>query len=126
MGPCGPLAYAEALVTAVDEARAAAGVAPLLGCECLTAAALDQAASLLGSAELTPALASDLLTACSPATRAEQLLSRGAETPSGVVAQWLASEELRGRLLDPELLEDGVGCVLDRGELLCSFVLVGR
>lgn len=120
-----PLAYARALVTDTNTARATAGFLPLGVSECARAAAADRAQALTGDRKLTHASLVPVMETCGPSGSAAENLSRAAADPQAVVDAWLTSPGHRANLLDPTLTEVGVACLLDADRMLCSQVFLG-
>ncbi|MGV8965611.1 MAG: CAP domain-containing protein [Cellulomonas sp.] len=125
LSPTDPVAYAAMLASETAAVRLAAGQSALLGSECAQAAALKRAADLVGAPELTHAPLTGVIAECGSVSVAAENLSRAPATPSDIVAAWMGSSGHRANLLDPELTQIGVGCVLDSGEMLCSQVFLG-
>lgn len=125
LSPRDPVTYAGELFAQTNAVRADEGLPAVAESSCAQAAARQRAAALVGVAELTHAPLTGVITQCEPASTAAENLSRAAAEPADVVAAWLQSPGHRSNLLDPDLAELGVGCVLDGGEMLCSQVYLG-
>lgn len=123
--PSDPAAYAAELLAETNDAREANDLPDLAGSACAQAAALLRAAALVGSAELTHAPLTGVITGCAPSTTAAENLSRATAAPPEVLSAWMGSPGHRSNLLDPALTELGVGCVPDGAEMLCSQVYLG-
>ncbi len=126
LSPRDPDTYAEELFVRTNTARADDGLPAVVESTCARDAALRRADALVGAVELTHAPLDEVITQCAPASAAAENLSRAAAEPADVVAAWLQSPGHRSNLLDPDLADLGVGCVLDGGEMLCSQVYLGR
>ena len=120
-----PVAYAADLVVETNEARADEGLPALTVSDCATTEAADRAEDLTGGEELEHASLTPVIEACPPASSAAENLARAAATPHDVVDAWLASSGHRANLLDPDLDQVGIGCLLDDDEMLCSQVFLG-
>jgi uncharacterized protein YkwD len=120
-----PETYAAELVVATNAARAEEDLLPLTVSACAGTEALERASALRGGQELEHAPLTPVLEACAPASAAAENLARAAATPDDVVEAWLDSPGHRANLLDPDLAEVGIGCVVDGVEMLCSQVFVG-
>lgn len=120
-----PRTYAAELVDATNAARADEGLQALSVSECATTAATGRAEDLSGGAELEHAPLAPVIEACAPASTAAENLARAAASPQDVVEAWLDSPGHRANLLDPDLDEVGIGCLLDGDEMLCSQVFLG-
>lgn len=125
LSPRDPVTYAGELFDQTNAVRTDEGLPAVEQSACAQAAALDRADALVGAAELTHASLTGVITQCAPASAAAENLSRAAAEPADVVAAWLDSPGHRSNLLDPDLAELGVGCVLDGAEMLCSQVYLG-
>ncbi|WP_407344498.1 CAP domain-containing protein [Pengzhenrongella phosphoraccumulans] len=125
LGPRDPATFAGELFTRTNAVRADAGLPAVVASSCAQAAAAQRAEALVGAAELTHAPLTGVISDCAPSTTAAENLSRAAAEPADVMAAWMASPGHRSNLLDPDLTELGVGCVLDGGEMLCSQVYLG-
>jgi uncharacterized protein YkwD len=120
-----PAQYAAELVVETNDARAQEGLAALTVSSCATSQALDRAAALSGGKELEHAPLTPVAAACAPAALTAENLARAAATPHDVVAAWLGSSGHRANLLDPDLRQVGIGCLLDGEQMLCSQVFLG-
>ena len=125
LSPSDPATYAGELFAWTNAMRADEGVAAVVESSCAQVAALQRADALVGAAELTHASLTEVITQCAPESTAAENLSRAAAEPADVMAAWMQSSGHRSNLLDPELTELGVGCVLDGAEMLCSQVYLG-
>ena len=110
-----PQAYAAELVVETNAARADEGLPALTVSECATTEATERADDLSGGKELEHAPLTPVIEACAPAATAAENLARAAATPHDVVEAWLDSPGHRANLLDPDLDEVGIGCLLDGG-----------
>lgn len=120
-----PAAYAAELVAETNAVRADEGLALLDVSDCATDEAAERATALDGDLPLEHASLTPVLEACAPATTAAENLVRAAATPHDVVDAWLDSAGHRANLLDPDVQEVGIGCLLDGDEMLCSQVFLG-
>lgn len=120
-----PVAYAAELVVETNAARADEGLAALTVSDCAATEASARAEELTGGEELEHATLAPVIEACAPASTAAENLARAAATPHDVVDAWLASPGHRANLLDPDLDQVGIGCLLDGAEMLCSQVFLG-
>jgi uncharacterized protein YkwD len=120
-----PAAYAAELVVETNAARVDEGLTALTVSDCAAAEASGRAEDLAGGQELEHAPLTPVVEECPPATTAAENLARAAATPHDVVDAWLASPGHRANLLDPDLDQVGIGCLLDEGEMLCSQVFLG-
>ncbi|WP_162250303.1 CAP domain-containing protein [Cellulomonas sp. Root485] len=120
-----PQTYAADLVVETNAARADEGLPALTVSECATTEATERADDLSGGADLEHAGLTPVIEKCPPASTAAENLARAAATPHDVVAAWLDSPGHRANLLDPDLYQVGVGCMLDGDEMLCSQVFLG-
>jgi uncharacterized protein YkwD len=120
-----PAAYAAELVVETNAARVDEGLTALTVSECAATEAFVRAEDLAGGQELEHAPLTPVIEECPPATTAAENLARAAATPHDVVDAWLASPGHRANLLDPDLDQVGIGCLLDEGEMLCSQVFLG-
>ncbi|HET7474716.1 MAG TPA: CAP domain-containing protein, partial [Dermatophilaceae bacterium] len=93
--------------------------------QCAAAAARARAAQLVGTATLTHLPLAGVIARCPPAGTAAENLSRASVSPREVIDAWLGSPGHRANLLDPELKEIGVGCVVDDAAMLCSQIFLG-
>ena len=121
-----PGTYADAIVAETNRVRQQQGLDPLARSACATSQALDRATALLGRDELTHAPMDEVFDACPPYSAAAENLVDSAAGPDEVVAAWMDSPGHRANLLDPDLTEVGVGCVVHEDELLCSQVFLGQ
>jgi uncharacterized protein YkwD len=120
-----PQGYAAELVVETNAARAAEGLPALAVSDCAATEASARAEDLSGGDDLEHAPLTPVIEACPPATTAAENLARAAATPHDVVDAWLDSPGHRANLLDPDLDQVGIGCLLDEGEMLCSQVFLG-
>ena len=120
-----PREYAAQLVSETNAARADEDVPALVVSDCAAVEAGERAAALAGGKELAHAPMGPVLEGCAPSTVAAENLARAAATPHDVVEAWLGSPGHRANLLDPDLDQVGIGCLLDGGEMLCSQVFLG-
>ncbi|WP_315095709.1 CAP domain-containing protein [uncultured Cellulomonas sp.] len=120
-----PQAYAAELVAETNAAREAEDLEPLAVSECATDQAADRATALEGGKDLEHASLTPVIEACAPASSAAENLSRAGATAHDVVEAWLGSPGHRANLLDPELEQLGIGCLLDDEQMLCSQVFLG-
>ncbi len=121
-----PAAYAAELVAETNAVRVDEGLAALGVSQCATDEAAERATALDGDRPLEHAFLTPVLEACAPATAAAENLVRAAATPHDVVGAWLDSAGHRANLLDPDVQEVGIGCLLDGDEMLCSQVFLGK
>ena len=119
-----PAGYAAELVVETNAARADEGLPALALSDCAAAEAGERAAALAGGKELEHAPMTSVIADCAPASVAAENLARAAATPHDVVEAWLGSPGHRANLLDPELDQVGIGCLLDGEEMLCSQVFL--
>lgn len=120
-----PSTYAGDVVAATNSARADEGLAPLVASACAQDQALARAEGLTGDRPLEHAPLEPVMAACPPASQAAENLSRAAAGPQDVVDAWLDSPGHRANLLDPDLDQVGVACLLDGDRMLCSQVFLG-
>ncbi|KRD43095.1 hypothetical protein ASE38_02110 [Cellulomonas sp. Root930] len=120
-----PDSYAAELVIETNRARADDGLPALAVSDCAATEAMERAEDLTGGEELEHAPLTPVIETCAPATSAAENLARAAATPHDVVDAWLASPGHRANLLDPDLEQMGIGCLLDGDEMLCSQVFLG-
>ena len=123
--PADPGGYAVQLVQETDSVRDVRRLTRLSMSSCARSAALRRASELVGKTELVHAPLAGVITTCAPATTAAENLSRAAASPAAVVGAWMRSPGHRSNLLDPALTQIGVGCVVDRGTMLCSQIFLG-
>ncbi|KQR12071.1 CAP domain-containing protein [Cellulomonas sp. Leaf334] len=120
-----PVAYAAELVVGTNAARADEDLPALTVSQCATTEATVRAEGLTGGEELEHASLTPVIEACAPASTAAENLARAAASPHDVVDAWLDSPGHRANLLDPDLEQVGIGCLLDGDEMLCSQVFLG-
>lgn len=120
-----PRVYAAELVDETNAARADEGLPVLTVSECASSAASGRAQDLSGGGELEHAPLAPVIEECAPGASAAENLARAAASPQDVVEAWLDSPGHRANLLDPDLDEVGIACLLDGDEMLCSQVFLG-
>ena len=121
-----PSRYAAQLVDETNDARAEHDLPALAVSDCAAAAGGERAAALIGGEELEHAPMGSVIAQCTPYTVAAENLVRAAATPDDVVEAWLESPGHRANLLDRDLEQVGIGCLLDGDEMLCSQVFLGN
>lgn len=115
--------YARGLQVAADEARATAGVVPLAENQCAIDQARQRAGGLVGRS-LTHADLTPLMQACQVSFAGENL-ARSDRPADDVVNAWLDSAGHRANLLSDEFVAQGIACVPDGEDQVCSHVLLG-
>lgn len=115
--------YARGLQAAADQARLSAGVVALTESECAVEQAQQRAEDLVGRslshADLTP-----LMQACEVSFAGENL-ARSRSSGNEVVDAWLDSSGHRANLLNVEFVAQGLACVPDGENQVCSHVFLG-
>ena len=120
-----PAAYATALESGVNDARAAEGLSELTHSDCAVDAAAARAADLVGNPDLPHAPMDAVLQECGVVVAGENL-SRATLPADAVVDAWLGSPGHRSNILDAQYTASGVACVPDGDALVCSHVLLGE
>ncbi len=120
--------YAAALEAAVNDHRAANGLAALAHDTCAYDVALERAQALIGQ-ELAHAPLDPIFQTC-PTSAVAENLAKGGWTPPEAAQGWMDSEGHRANILNGGLTRGAVACVPDGGDpaapvMICAHVFLG-